>query len=130
MTTAEITTITNAFKEDTTTKVDTKHLLPSLPRVRHEKATLYDGTSGWKKTSTIVHPEGKREITAEHPDGEREVWIEESPKAPPSVDDGSGRAAAGSACDRRDQKAHRSRTRSRTNGASRRVTAAAAAVRA
>ena len=42
MTTAEITTITNAFKEDTTTKVDTKHLLPSLPRVRHEKATLYD----------------------------------------------------------------------------------------
>ena len=46
MTKAEITTITNAFKEDTTTKVDTKHLLLSLPRVRREKATLDGGTSG------------------------------------------------------------------------------------
>ena len=86
---AKITTITNAFKEDTTTKLDTKHL-PSLPRVRREKATLNDGTTVWKKTSTIVHPVGNMEITAEYPNGERDARIEEGPKAPPLADDGSG----------------------------------------
>jgi len=92
ITTTEITTTTDAFKEETTTKVDTKHL-PSVPRVRREKATLSDGTTGWKKTSTIVHPDGRREITVEHPDGEREVRIEEGPTAPSPAsadDDGSG----------------------------------------
>mmetsp|Transcript_13054 Transcript_13054/g.27736 ORF Transcript_13054/g.27736 Transcript_13054/m.27736 type:complete len:925 (-) Transcript_13054:125-2899(-) len=77
VTTTEVTT-TNAFKEETTTKIDTKHL-PSLPRVRRERVELDDGTSGWKKTSTVVHPGGQREITIEWPNGEKEVKIEEGP---------------------------------------------------
>ncbi|KAL7532494.1 hypothetical protein ACHAXR_007665 [Thalassiosira sp. AJA248-18] len=79
ITTTEITT-TNAFKEETTKKIDTKHL-PSLPRIRREKVTLDDGTTGWKKTSTVVHPGGQREITITHPDGTSEVKIEEGPKS-------------------------------------------------
>ena len=82
ITTTEITT-TNAFKEETTKKVDTKHL-PSLPRIRREQVTMDDGTKGWKKTSTVVHPGGQREITIEHPNGEKEVKIEDGPKDAPS----------------------------------------------
>ncbi|KAL9188579.1 hypothetical protein ACHAXT_006957 [Thalassiosira profunda] len=78
ITTTEITT-TDAFKENTTKKVDTKHL-PSLPRVRRERVTLDDGTTGWKKTSTVVHPSGQREITVDWPDGTQEKKIEEGPK--------------------------------------------------
>ena len=63
------------------TKVERKHL-PSLPHMRCEKATLDDGTPGWKKTSTIVHLGGNREITVEHLVAERDVRIEEGPKAP------------------------------------------------
>lgn len=36
-----------------------------------------DGTTGWKKTSTVVYPGGQKEITIEWPDGEKEVKIEE-----------------------------------------------------
>lgn len=79
ITTTEITT-TNLFKEETTKKIDTQHL-PSLPRVRRERVTMDDGTTGWKKTSTVVHPSGQREITIEHPDGTSEKKIEEGPKA-------------------------------------------------
>ena len=75
ITTTTITTYT-AFKEETTKKVDTKHF-PSHPRVRRERVTLDDGTTGWKKTSTVVYPGGQREITIEWPDGEKEVKIEE-----------------------------------------------------
>lgn len=75
ITTTTITTYT-AFKEETTKKVDTKHF-PSHPRVRRERVTLDDGTTGWKKTSTVVYPGGQREITIEWPDGEKEVRIEE-----------------------------------------------------
>ena len=46
-------------------------------RVRREGVTLDDGTTGWKKTSTVVYPGGKREITVEWPNGEKEVKIEE-----------------------------------------------------
>lgn len=81
ITTTETTT-TNAFKEETTKKIDTKHL-PSLPRIRREKVTLDDGTTGWKKTSTVVHPGGQREITIEHANGEKEVKIEDGPKVKP-----------------------------------------------
>ena len=81
ITTTETTT-TNAFKEETTKKIDTKHL-PSLPRIRREKVTLDDGTTGWKKTSTVVHPGGQREITIEHANGEKEVKIEDGPKIKP-----------------------------------------------
>mmetsp|Transcript_24034 Transcript_24034/g.43121 ORF Transcript_24034/g.43121 Transcript_24034/m.43121 type:complete len:925 (-) Transcript_24034:309-3083(-) len=79
ITTTEVTT-TNAFKEETTKKIDTKHL-PSLPRIRREKVTLDDGTSGWRKISTVVHPGGQRKITIEHPNGEMELKIEEGPKS-------------------------------------------------
>jgi len=83
ITTTEVTT-TTAFKEETTKKVDTKHL-PSLPRIRREKVELDDGTSGWKKITTVVHPGGQREITIEHPDGEKEVKIEEGRKSGPDA---------------------------------------------
>mmetsp|Transcript_39224 Transcript_39224/g.84599 ORF Transcript_39224/g.84599 Transcript_39224/m.84599 type:complete len:932 (+) Transcript_39224:87-2882(+) len=83
ITTTEVTT-TTAFKEETTKKVDTKHL-PSLPRIRREKIEMDDGTSGWKKISTVVHPSGQREITIEYPDGEKEVKIEEGPKSSPDA---------------------------------------------
>ena len=78
ITTTEVTT-TNAFKQETSKKIDTQHL-PSLPRVRRERVTMEDGTAGWRKTSTVVHPGGQREITTEHPNGEKEVKIEEGPK--------------------------------------------------
>ena len=75
ITTTTITTYT-ALKEETTKKVDTKHF-PSHPKVRREGVTLDDGTTGWKKTSTVVYPGGKKEITIEWPDGEKEVKIVE-----------------------------------------------------
>ena len=77
ITTTETTT-TDAFKENTTKKIDTQDL-PSLPRIRRERVTLDDGTTGWKKTSTVVHPGGQREITIEHPNGEKETKIEDAP---------------------------------------------------
>ena len=72
----EITTTTTTVGEETTKTVDTKHF-PSHPKVRREGVTLDDGTTGWKKTSTVVYPGGKREITVEWPNGEKEVKIEE-----------------------------------------------------
>jgi acyl-CoA synthetase (AMP-forming)/AMP-acid ligase II len=75
ITTTTITTYT-ASKEETTKEVDTKHF-PSHPRVRRERVTLDDGTTGWKKTSKVVYPGGQKEITIELPNGEKEVKIEE-----------------------------------------------------
>ena len=72
----EITTTTTTVGDETTKTVDTKHF-PSHPKVRREGVTLDDGTTGWKKTSTVVYPGGKREITVEWPNGEKEVKIEE-----------------------------------------------------
>ena len=45
--------------------------------MRRERVTLDDGTTGWKKTSTVVHPSGQREITVDWPDGTQEKKIEE-----------------------------------------------------
>jgi len=80
----EITTTTITVGEETTKKVDTKHF-PSHPKVRREGVTLDDGTTGWKKTSTVVYPGGKREITVEWPNGEKEVKIEEPAESSPQT---------------------------------------------
>lgn len=73
ITTTEVTTINAVTKEEVTIKeVDKKHL-PSIPNVRRDNVTLPDGTTGWKKSSTIVHPGGQREITIENPDGKKEI---------------------------------------------------------
>ncbi|KAL7545201.1 hypothetical protein ACHAWF_008552 [Thalassiosira exigua] len=74
-TTTEV-TATTAFKEETTKKVDVKHL-PSLPRVRRDQVKLDDGTTGYRKTTTVVHPGGQREIAVEHPDGTKESKVVE-----------------------------------------------------
>eukprot|EP00574_Skeletonema_japonicum_P004634 CAMPEP_0201723518 /NCGR_PEP_ID=MMETSP0593-20130828/7557_1 /ASSEMBLY_ACC=CAM_ASM_000672 /TAXON_ID=267983 /ORGANISM="Skeletonema japonicum, Strain CCMP2506" /LENGTH=923 /DNA_ID=CAMNT_0048214643 /DNA_START=35 /DNA_END=2807 /DNA_ORIENTATION=- len=85
ITTTTITTYT-ALKEETTQKVDTKHF-PSHPKVRRDGVTLDDGTTGWKKNNTVVHPGGKREITIEWPNGEKEVKIEEPAENAPEKTD-------------------------------------------
>ncbi|EJK70857.1 hypothetical protein THAOC_07746, partial [Thalassiosira oceanica] len=74
-----ITTTEVTDKGETTTTVDTQRL-PSLPRIRRESVKMDDGTTGWKKTSTVVHPDGQREVTVEWPDGEKQVTMKDGPK--------------------------------------------------
>ena len=74
-----ITTTEITENEKTTTTVDTQHL-PSIPRIRRESVKMDDGTTGWKKTSTVVLPDGQREITVEWPDGEKQVTMKDGPK--------------------------------------------------